>query len=247
MRIAVYGGSFDPITLAHEEIINRLSEEFDQVLVIPSYESTVKTFKASFDDRIRMCIEWELKDNVIVSSISEITDGTTYDLMEKVKTNRGHEHDYHIVIGQDQAMTFEKWVKAEQLISKYKFVVFGRGYSSGSEMWFKKEPNIFFEMDNSISSSEFRNTLNFDLLNENVANYIIDNKLYLPNNNTETSPIVETVDSNEIGNTLGDIKHYLEADKKILEKNGRQNIAKGLHRALKLIDGYADDYGIEIR
>ena len=35
-RIVLYGGSFDPLHHAHIEIVKRLSEKFDKVIVVPT-------------------------------------------------------------------------------------------------------------------------------------------------------------------------------------------------------------------
>ncbi len=38
-RIAVYPGSFDPITMGHVDIINRISRQYDQVIVLVAQSS----------------------------------------------------------------------------------------------------------------------------------------------------------------------------------------------------------------
>lgn len=80
MKIAVYPGSFDPITLGHVDIIERISPLFDQVIILVS-ESATKTSLFS-DHEKKTLIENTLKHikNVKV----DIHGGLTVDYMKKV-------------------------------------------------------------------------------------------------------------------------------------------------------------------
>jgi len=40
MRRAVFPGSFDPITIGHEDIINRALPLFDEIIIAVGYNST---------------------------------------------------------------------------------------------------------------------------------------------------------------------------------------------------------------
>ena len=54
MNIAIYGGAFNPPTLAHKKIIKKLSEEFEKILIIPSYHHPVKGILEHFDFRTEL-------------------------------------------------------------------------------------------------------------------------------------------------------------------------------------------------
>ena len=56
MRIAVYPGSFDPVTLGHMDIIERTSEMFDKV-IIGVLNNNVKTPLFSVKERVNMLKE----------------------------------------------------------------------------------------------------------------------------------------------------------------------------------------------
>ncbi|WP_026660152.1 pantetheine-phosphate adenylyltransferase [Butyrivibrio sp. AC2005] len=56
MKIAVYPGSFDPITLGHIDIIKRASEMFDKLVVVVSV-NTAKSPLFSPDERVKMIRE----------------------------------------------------------------------------------------------------------------------------------------------------------------------------------------------
>jgi pantetheine-phosphate adenylyltransferase len=53
IRIAVYPGTFDPITLGHEDIVRRAANLFDEVIVAVAGSSNKKTL-FSLDERVSM-------------------------------------------------------------------------------------------------------------------------------------------------------------------------------------------------
>ena len=55
-RIAIYPGTFDPITYGHVDVIRRAAKLFDQVIVLAAYNST-KTPLFSAEERIAMIDE----------------------------------------------------------------------------------------------------------------------------------------------------------------------------------------------
>lgn len=53
MRRALYSGSFDPITLGHLDIIERISTQFDEVVILVA-DSISKTYLFSVEERVEM-------------------------------------------------------------------------------------------------------------------------------------------------------------------------------------------------
>jgi pantetheine-phosphate adenylyltransferase, bacterial len=80
MKLAVYPGSFDPITIGHIDIIERASKIFDKVIVLVAINPN-KKYHNTIDERVLMCKE-AVKDfkNVTVDSYS----GLTVDYAKKV-------------------------------------------------------------------------------------------------------------------------------------------------------------------
>ncbi len=80
MRVAVYPGSFDPITIGHIDIIKRATNIFDKVIVLVAKNSS-KKYRNSLKDRIFM-IKEAVKDvkNVYVDS----DDGLTVNYAKKI-------------------------------------------------------------------------------------------------------------------------------------------------------------------
>lgn len=79
-KIAVYPGSFDPITMGHVDIINRISPLYDQVIVLIA-QSSQKQSLFSGEER-KQLIEQSLSHlkNVKV----DIFEGLTVDYMKRV-------------------------------------------------------------------------------------------------------------------------------------------------------------------
>jgi pantetheine-phosphate adenylyltransferase len=73
LQTAVYPGSFDPITLGHVDIIERVSRQFDQVVVLVA-ESKKKVYLFDIEERkalVRACLEHV--PNVRVESYQGLT------------------------------------------------------------------------------------------------------------------------------------------------------------------------------
>lgn len=83
MSIAVYPGSFDPVTLGHYDIISRSSKIFDHV-IIGVLNNTAKIPLFSLDERVNM-----LRDTVSdISNVSvESFDGLLVDFLKEKNTN----------------------------------------------------------------------------------------------------------------------------------------------------------------
>ncbi|WP_281632105.1 pantetheine-phosphate adenylyltransferase [Flavobacterium luteolum] len=83
MRKAIFPGSFDPITLGHEDIIKRAIPLFDEIIIAIGVNAE-KKYMFSLEERKRF-IEETFKDEPKVSVITY--EGLTIDLAKKEKAN----------------------------------------------------------------------------------------------------------------------------------------------------------------
>ncbi len=79
MKVAIYPGSFDPITNGHLDILNRALKIFDKVIVLVAVNPH-KSSRFSVEDRVEMIKEAVDSPNVEV----DFTDGLTVEYAKRV-------------------------------------------------------------------------------------------------------------------------------------------------------------------
>jgi pantetheine-phosphate adenylyltransferase len=83
MRKAIFPGSFDPITLGHQDIIKRALPLFDEIVIAIGINAD-KKYMFSLEDRKRF-IEETFKNEPKISVITY--EGLTIDLCQKINAN----------------------------------------------------------------------------------------------------------------------------------------------------------------
>jgi len=83
MRKAIFPGSFDPITLGHQDIINRALPLFDEIVIAIGINAD-KKYMFSLEERKRF-IEETFKNEPKISVITY--EGLTIDLCQKINAN----------------------------------------------------------------------------------------------------------------------------------------------------------------
>jgi pantetheine-phosphate adenylyltransferase len=83
MRKAIFPGSFDPITLGHQDIINRALPLFDEILIAIGVNAD-KKYMFSLEERKRF-IEKTFQNEPKISVITY--EGLTIDLCHKINAN----------------------------------------------------------------------------------------------------------------------------------------------------------------
>lgn len=115
-KVAVYGGSFDPITKAHVRIIENLSKRFDKVIVVPCRVSPFKTkTSASAEERLEMLgMETNGLSNVEIyeGEIRSNEPNYTYLTLEKLS---GTDKELYLVMGSEMVIELERWKRVDKL------------------------------------------------------------------------------------------------------------------------------------
>ena len=184
--VIVFGGSFNPPTRAHLEIIKKLLNTFEDstVLVLPVGNDYKKSELIDFKHRFEMLKRLTKNiDRVIISDLEahKTYNGTLGSLSELSKSY----NDLYFVTGADNLNTFDTWISYEKLLKSYPFIIMtrksGLTQEDAEHMFAPYEHNftyIPFEMD--IQSSDIRKMVKKhqkDLTDE-VFQYIQENHLY---------------------------------------------------------------------
>ena len=189
--IYYYGGTFDPITKAHEAIIRKIKKEMrdSDKLIIGIVQNDEKNYNVSVNDRLNM-VKKSLDAHEIV-----IQDKRTYAYLDA--HYRGEK--ITICMGDDEwyALCSGKWVNWDLLLKRYEFLVFNRE-NKNDEIVLPAgiNPNVTFlgaEDTDGISSTAVREILFKnpechysdvrDYITHVVFRYIKDNELYFQNGN----------------------------------------------------------------
>lgn len=180
----VFGGTFNPPTIAHENAIKKVLETLDveRLIMVPvGGKYHLKQVDLN-EHRFAMCKLVADKLGVEVSRLeldSEKYKGT-YHLLKSMDLK-----DSKFLIGSDNLEQLDKWIDPEKILNEFGLVVLNRGTDlneiiDSSKLLKKYKQNIVVieDFDEDVSSTMFRTDLDFDLVSEEVKQYIIENDLY---------------------------------------------------------------------
>ncbi|MGL5732645.1 MAG: nicotinate-nucleotide adenylyltransferase [Metamycoplasmataceae bacterium] len=181
MKIAIYGGAFNPIHKGHIKIAKYAIESLglDRLVFVPSYKGPFKKDLelASGKDRLNM-IELVLEDKMDVSSFEVNRKSVSYTIDTVKYFKKKHKDDeLFLIIGSDHLAKLNKWKNIDDIAKLAKIVVFKRG-ESFSKINLKKYNCTL--MDNDIyeeSSTRFLSGSYKDVESK-VKHYIGQHKFY---------------------------------------------------------------------
>ncbi len=191
-KVAILGGAFDPITTGHIkncQFVLNTSKTFDEVWLMPCYKHMNGKKMESYEHRLNMCkLAAEKDPRIKVSDFEGIhkLSGETYQLVKAIEKEKLTEnHNFSLIIGQDNANTFDRWVNADVLEQMIRFVVVPRPGVEPEGNWYLKSPHIWLSNDGTLSDvsstlvrEQIRTKGNSSFVDQDVLNYILENKLY---------------------------------------------------------------------
>jgi len=186
-KIALYGGSFNPIHEQHLEIVKILSNSnvVDEIWIVPCKKHAFNKNFAPAKHRVNM-IKLALKEikNAKLCYIELKTQGTNYTINTIKRLKTKYNHKFYWIIGTDILHEITEWKGYKKLLKEIEFIIFKRqGYSNkkikGLKIYAK-----FKHKEKNISSTNIRKRIKLGkplkkLLPLLVKEYIIKNKLYL--------------------------------------------------------------------
>ena len=188
MKIAIYGGSFNPMHRGHEQIVEYILKnlDMDKIIIVPvGIPSHRENNLEQSDTRLKICREI-FKDNskIEVSDIEIKSDGKSYtcDTLIKLIEVYGKNNEFFEIIGEDSLKNFKTWKNYKELLKICKLVVFRRNDDEDKEIdkEFLKNSNIIILKNEyyNYSSTEIREKVKngediSNLVNKNVEKIIL--------------------------------------------------------------------------
>lgn len=114
MKVALFGGSFDPIHKGHEEVIKHLEKKFDKILIVPVKNYNKPDGFLKLEERIYLVRKLYNKNNKIEVLDWNVFDqriSYTYYLLDKIKKENPN-YDIHLVVGSDYT-DIDNWKKSD--------------------------------------------------------------------------------------------------------------------------------------
>ena len=170
MDIAVFGGSFDPPHIGHEQIVNLALQELkvDKLFMIPTFLNPFKdSFHLSPNKRFELLQELFKENKKVEICDYEILQNkktTTFETISFLKNNYKIDTIY-LIIGADNLKNIHLWYNFLELRELVSFVVVTR---DGIELTNDYVKPTYLQLDIDASSTVFRKNMNFDLIPENL-------------------------------------------------------------------------------
>ncbi|QEZ88392.1 nicotinate (nicotinamide) nucleotide adenylyltransferase [Aliarcobacter cibarius] len=174
MKIAVFGGSFDPVHIAHKAIVEKALKELDidKLIIVPTYLNPLKK-DFLFEPEIRFALLKKVfEDNPKIEisdfEINQKKLSYTYETIRYIKSLHKPCKIYFI-IGEDNLKSLHRWHNIEELKSSLEFIVAKReGYNLATNEYKTLEVNI------DISSTRLREKLDLNFVPKNIWEDLIN-------------------------------------------------------------------------
>ncbi|NMA79959.1 MAG: nicotinate (nicotinamide) nucleotide adenylyltransferase [Clostridiales bacterium] len=199
-KIAIFGGSFNPIHDGHINLVTRIQDKykFERILIIPTYSPPHKSANAlaSAEHRFNMCKLATEDFLYLIPCDLEIKRGGksyTIDTLTTIKYTYPN-HKLYFIMGADMLYSFTSWYKYRDIAELATIIVAARKEHEYQKLMEEKlklsEIGINCHVENidvvDISSTQVRDIVangSYDELQNHVpkkvANYIVDNELYV--------------------------------------------------------------------
>jgi nicotinate-nucleotide adenylyltransferase len=157
IKVALYGGSFDPPHLGHQEAIKvaLASLKIDRIIVVPTYLSPFKKQSlATAKQRMDWCGRLFGELTHVEVSDFEVTRGRTVYTVETLAYFQQSYEVTHLVIGADQLASLKAWHAFEQINQAITWAIIKReGYGVDTTLLHR---HTILPMSIQVSSTEIR-------------------------------------------------------------------------------------------
>ncbi|MDR0462975.1 MAG: nicotinate (nicotinamide) nucleotide adenylyltransferase [Pseudomonadales bacterium] len=196
MKIAIFGGSFDPPHLGHLQIASSLVEHrlVDEVWFVPVGSHAFSKNLTAIADRLKMLelliVAGSHKNHFKINDyeVKLATTSITYNTMKHF-SQIFPEHEFCFVMGSDQLSNFHKWHDYQKLTAEFSVLVYPRCQDEKCDFSeyqrIAKQLNLTFlegfpvVMTSSTDARNFGSEIKLSkMVSLEVARYIVVNQLY---------------------------------------------------------------------
>ena len=219
MRIAMYGGTFNPIHLGHMHAARAVVEALalDKLLLMPAGIPPHKTLpegSAAPAQRLEMCrIAANRLPRTEACPLELEREGASYtvDTLRELR-QRYPQADLWLVVGTDMVLTFDRWRQPEEMAKLCRLAVVARDEQDRQRIAEKAaalRQSLGLGIDIidcpalPMSSTQVRETLEEGLLHPAVLDYIRQNRLYLPSLDTLRAEVERRVSAKRMAHIVG--------------------------------------------
>ena len=257
MKIALYGGSFNPPHLGHVEAVRSVLAQLrpDKLLLIPANIPPHKDMAEGSPDAEERLVLCELAfgdlPGVELSDMEIRREGKSYtsDTLDILRAEHPDD-EFFLVIGTDMFLSFRTWYNYQHILSACTLAVLSREDDDGQEIeQFKAEletegarivivPHEPLPMSSTEIRERLRKGLGSDMLPEKVYSRIIQRRLYAaePELTWLRERILEYLSPNRIAHTAGCESEAVMLSKHWGEDPEKAAVAGILHDMTKKLD-----------
>ncbi len=194
MRIAVFGGSFDPVHTEHIRLSQAAIRELglDKLIVMPAHAPPHKPWRklANDNERLEMCkLAFADEEKVEISDYEIARGGTSYTYLTcRYFKERYPNAELFWLVGADMLRDFPTWKNPESILADVTLAVCGRAKDKGDleETFFKRFGKKFVRLSydgEDVSSTKIRVLAGAGMdvseyMPQSVAEYIQKKELY---------------------------------------------------------------------
>lgn len=195
MKIAIFGGSFNPVHTEHVNIVRAAVSalNLDRVIIMPTSETPSKggRLTASASDRLEMCrIAFKKVECAEVSGFETGRGGISYSYITCEEFAKKYPSDErYFILGADMLESFSKWKYPERILNAVTLAVCARADGESIKaplenfkVRFNARAQVFGYVGKDVSSTKIRALLALgeppDCLDNDVYNYIKGNNIY---------------------------------------------------------------------
>lgn len=142
MKIGIFGGSFDPFSLGHLEIVSVAAKKLDKVFIVPTicdYYRKEKhpffTFKQKCTIITTILMKYNVNGDISIDTVEEDKDSKwrTINTVEYFKKKFPNDELY-LIIGQDSYESFKTWFRFDDLFNLTTLMVVPRSEEGVQEI-----------------------------------------------------------------------------------------------------------------